>query len=152
MRRWPRSTRAAILRVPNIGEGIVSIPLKSNSGKGLKTACTTGSATASSATARGRSTACLPSKTWLATDERRSTPMESNCFIRVDRRSSAAKAFGILGLILLAPLHAADADVSHTLQGIEDRYNHAQTLQVAFTESYVLQGRKREEKGELFLR
>jgi outer membrane lipoprotein carrier protein len=58
-----------------------------------------------------------------------------------------------MGLVLLGlPLHAADVDVSRTLQGVEDRYNHAQTLQVAFTESYALQGRKREEKGELFLR
>src|SRR6266852_9857315 len=52
----------------------------------------------------------------------------------------------------LGLLNAADVDVSRTLKGIEDRYNNAQTLQVAFTESYTLQGRKRTEKGELFLR
>jgi outer membrane lipoprotein carrier protein len=58
-------------------------------------------------------------------------------------------------LAWLAPLgllNAAEIDVSRTLKGIEDRYNSAQTLQVTFTESYTLQGRKRTEKGELFLR
>ena len=58
-------------------------------------------------------------------------------------------------LAWLAPLgllNAAEIDVSRTLKGIEDRYNKAQTLQVAFTESYTMQGRKRSEKGELFLR
>src|SRR5713101_9986765 len=49
-------------------------------------------------------------------------------------------------------LNAAEIDVLRTLKGIEDRYNSAQTLQVTFTESYTLQGRKRMEKGELFLR
>jgi len=53
---------------------------------------------------------------------------------------------------LLLPLHGADIDVSRTLKGIEDRYNHAETLQVAFAETYNLQGRKRTEKGDLFLR
>lgn len=42
-------------------------------------------------------------------------------------------------------------DVSKTLHGIEDRYNNIQTLQLAFTETYRLQGRARTEKGELFL-
>jgi outer membrane lipoprotein carrier protein len=55
-------------------------------------------------------------------------------------------------LALPGLLHAADIDVPHVLKGVEDRYNHAQTLQVAFTESYTLQGRKRTEKGDLFLR
>jgi outer membrane lipoprotein carrier protein len=39
-----------------------------------------------------------------------------------------------------------------TLKGVEDRYNRIQTLQVNFTESIAQQGRKRTEKGELFLR
>jgi len=55
-------------------------------------------------------------------------------------------------LALLAPARAADIDVPRFLKGIEDRYNHAQTLEVAFTESYTLKGRKRTEKGDLFLR
>jgi outer membrane lipoprotein carrier protein len=50
-------------------------------------------------------------------------------------------------------LHGADAvDVDRTLKGIEDRYNHAQTLQLGFTETYRQQGRARVEKGELYLR
>jgi outer membrane lipoprotein carrier protein len=57
-------------------------------------------------------------------------------------------------LILAAGIaHAADAvDVDRTLKGIEDRYNHAQTLQLAFVETYRQQGRVRVEKGELYLR
>ena len=35
---------------------------------------------------------------------------------------------------------------------MEDRYNHIQTLEVSFTESLTVQGRKRTEKGELYLR
>jgi outer membrane lipoprotein carrier protein len=49
-------------------------------------------------------------------------------------------------------LSAAPIDVSGTLQGIEDRYNHAQSLELSFTESYQARGRTRVEKGELFLR
>ena len=43
-------------------------------------------------------------------------------------------------------------DISKTLLAIEDRYNHTQTLQLTFTETYRAQGRARVEKGELFLR
>ena len=53
---------------------------------------------------------------------------------------------------LIAPARAADLDVSRILKGIEDRYNHAQALQLSFTESYQLRGRQHVEKGELFLR
>jgi outer membrane lipoprotein carrier protein len=45
----------------------------------------------------------------------------------------------------------AAIDISKTLHGIEDRYNNIQTLQLAFTETYRVQGRARTEKGELFL-
>jgi outer membrane lipoprotein carrier protein len=60
-------------------------------------------------------------------------------------------AFGVL----LAPwvLQSADApDVPQLLAGIENRYNHIQTLQVAFTESWTLNGRKRTGSGTLVLR
>ena len=50
------------------------------------------------------------------------------------------------------PLPAADVDVSRTLKGIEDRYNHAQTLSLSFVETSRIQGRQRTEKGDLFLR
>jgi outer membrane lipoprotein carrier protein len=49
-------------------------------------------------------------------------------------------------------LNAADLDVPKILKGVEDRYNRTQTLQVSFTESLTVQGRKRTEKGELYLR
>jgi outer membrane lipoprotein carrier protein len=43
-------------------------------------------------------------------------------------------------------------DVQRALKGVEDRYNGAPTLQLAFSESYKLHGRERVEKGDLFLR
>ena len=49
-------------------------------------------------------------------------------------------------------LSAAETDVSKILKGVEDRYNRTQTLQVSFAESLTSQGRKRTEKGELYLR
>ena len=62
-------------------------------------------------------------------------------------------AFAAISVTLgLLPLRGAGIDVPQTLKGIEDRYNRAQTLDVTFTESYLLRGRRRVEKGELFLR
>ncbi len=50
-------------------------------------------------------------------------------------------------------VRAADPiNIDRTLKAIEDRYNHTQTLQLGFTETYRAQGRARVEKGELFLR
>ena len=46
----------------------------------------------------------------------------------------------------------AETDLAHTLKGIEDRYNNAKSLQVDFTQNYLLQGRKRVTRGELFLK
>ncbi len=43
-------------------------------------------------------------------------------------------------------------DIAKLLAGIEDRYNHIQTLQVGFTENWTLNGRKRSGGGTLFLR
>lgn len=59
-----------------------------------------------------------------------------------------------LGVILvMLPALAADSDISHFIKGIENRYNHAQTLQVAFSESYRIPGHEaRTESGELYLR
>jgi outer membrane lipoprotein carrier protein len=52
------------------------------------------------------------------------------------------------GLVL-----AGDSGLSRTLQAVEDRYNHAKTLQVAFSEGYTAQNRNRKpETGTLFLR
>ena len=47
----------------------------------------------------------------------------------------------------------ADAGLMRTLKAVEDRYNRAQTLQIAFSEGYSAQGRTRKpESGTLFLR
>jgi outer membrane lipoprotein carrier protein len=47
----------------------------------------------------------------------------------------------------------ADTGLSRTLQAIEGRYNHAQTLQIAFSEGYTAQGKTwKPESGVLFLR
>jgi outer membrane lipoprotein carrier protein len=43
-------------------------------------------------------------------------------------------------------------DLSKILKGVEEHYNHTQTLQVSFAESFTMQGHKRTEKGELYLR
>jgi len=55
-------------------------------------------------------------------------------------------------VLALAPLWAADPDISKLLKGIEDRYNRARTLQVGFQETYIVQGRRRTESGALYLR
>jgi outer membrane lipoprotein carrier protein len=43
-------------------------------------------------------------------------------------------------------------DIPKILKGVEDHYNRTQSLEVAFTESWSQRGRKRTDKGELFLR
>src|SRR5579884_2740626 len=51
------------------------------------------------------------------------------------------------------PLLTADDNLSRVLKGIQDRYNSAKTLQVAFNETYTVQGRPRQtEAGTLTLR
>jgi outer membrane lipoprotein carrier protein len=50
-------------------------------------------------------------------------------------------------------LNGADPDLHTLLKGVEQRYNHAKTLEVQFTEAYSVQGRPRKsETGELTLR
>jgi outer membrane lipoprotein carrier protein len=46
----------------------------------------------------------------------------------------------------------AGIDIPKLLKGVEERYNHTQTLETAFTESVTVQGHKRTERGELYLR
>jgi|HubBroStandDraft_5_1064220.scaffolds.fasta_scaffold473999_1 outer membrane lipoprotein carrier protein len=49
-------------------------------------------------------------------------------------------------------LSAAEVDTDRTLKGIEDRYNHIQTLQVNFVQTYKFRGPTRApEKGTLYL-
>jgi outer membrane lipoprotein carrier protein len=50
-------------------------------------------------------------------------------------------------------LLADDASLKQTLKSVEDRYNHAQTLQIDFSEAYTAQGKARKpETGTLYLR
>ncbi len=50
-------------------------------------------------------------------------------------------------------LLADDGRLGATLKGVEDRYNHSQTLQLLFSEGYTAQGRaQRPEMGTLYLR
>jgi len=59
--------------------------------------------------------------------------------------------FGVAGTCLRSD--AADVSLNTLLQGVEQRYNRAKTLQVHFVESYTVQGRARKtESGELTLR
>ncbi len=52
-----------------------------------------------------------------------------------------------------ATAHGGSNDSAHDiLKGVEDHYNHAQTLEVSFTEKYSGHGRNMINKGELFLR
>ena len=47
----------------------------------------------------------------------------------------------------------ADTGLARTLRGVEDRYNRAQTLQIAFNEEYRAQGKTwKPESGTIFLR
>jgi outer membrane lipoprotein carrier protein len=62
---------------------------------------------------------------------------------------------GLVSCLLAAAAHGAAAepvDLERTLKGVEDRYNHIQTLQVKFTESYTSRGHTRNESGTLYLR
>jgi outer membrane lipoprotein carrier protein len=55
--------------------------------------------------------------------------------------------------LAVLPLTAANADLNALLKGIEQRYNHAKTLQVQYNETYTVQGRARKsETGTLTLR
>src|SRR5437763_14072938 len=55
--------------------------------------------------------------------------------------------------LIAAAAFPAETPLSRTLKAVEDRYNHAQTLQIAFSEGYTAQGKTRKpESGTLFLR
>ena len=58
-----------------------------------------------------------------------------------------------LAVWFVAAALSADTSLSHTLKAVEERYNHAQTLQIAFSEGYKAQGKNRKpETGTLYLR
>jgi outer membrane lipoprotein carrier protein len=55
--------------------------------------------------------------------------------------------------LAVLPLQAANVELKPLLKGIEQRYNHAQTLQVQYNETYTVEGRPRKsETGTLTLR
>jgi outer membrane lipoprotein carrier protein len=61
--------------------------------------------------------------------------------------------FAVYVSLIGIPLLAADPDLKTILKAVENRYNHARTLQVQFTETYSGQGRpKQNESGQLTLR
>jgi len=62
-------------------------------------------------------------------------------------------ALSALGIAFLpSALRSDTPDVPKLLTGIENRYNHIQTLQVAFTETWTLHARQRTASGTLILR
>src|SRR5271169_1591765 len=73
--------------------------------------------------------------------------------MRLSPGTLATSAF-ILAVVSFPPaLRSAEIpDVPKLLAGIENRYNHIQTLEVAFTETWTLNGRKRIGSGTLVLR
>lgn len=54
-------------------------------------------------------------------------------------------------IVCLPSAQGADS-LTRMLKGVEDRYNHTLSLEVSFAETYTNKGRKRVEKGELYLR
>jgi outer membrane lipoprotein carrier protein len=64
----------------------------------------------------------------------------------------AGAAMVVGGWIACLPSAQAADSLARMLKGVEERYNHTNTLQVAFAETYTMKGRKRTEKGELYLR
>ena len=63
------------------------------------------------------------------------------------------KRFCSLGCVLAVSAFAADVPVASLLKTVEQRYNHADTLQVLFRQSYTKAGRTRPaESGQLDLR
>jgi outer membrane lipoprotein carrier protein len=63
------------------------------------------------------------------------------------------KRIPLLLPLLIVSAVAAEPDLKTLLKNLENRYNHAKTLQVQFTETYTGQGRPRQyETGRLSLR
>jgi outer membrane lipoprotein carrier protein len=54
--------------------------------------------------------------------------------------------------IVSLPSLSGEDSIAGMLKGVQDRYNHTQTLELSFAETYTNKGRKQVEKGELYLR
>ena len=68
-------------------------------------------------------------------------------------RQRVVSLFRLIPCMLSVSAFAADIPLDALLQRVEDRYNHAKTLQVLFTEQYTPSGSiRRTESGQLTLR
>lgn len=68
-------------------------------------------------------------------------------------RHKCVSRIPLLLCVLGFPLGASESDLNSVLKGVENRYNHARTLQVRFSETYSGPGRPRQvESGQLTLR
>lgn len=76
----------------------------------------------------------------------------SRKYVRANVLARLAPLLPGLALAAAALFGASDNDMSKLLKSIDDHYNHAQTLEVGFKETYTSQGRSRTESGDLFLR
>lgn len=72
---------------------------------------------------------------------------------KVLERLTCMTRFPLWITVAILPLMASDTGLKPILKAVENRYNHARTLQVQFTETYRGQGRPRQdEAGQLTLR
>jgi len=69
------------------------------------------------------------------------------------RRQCYVTRFGVWVCLFAVSAAGGDTGLAKVLQGVEDRYNHAQTLDVRFQQTYAVPQRgPHVETGELFLR
>ena len=69
----------------------------------------------------------------------------------IGRQSNVIRTLALVSLAAVAWADTGDTDA--LLKGVEERYNHAKTLEVLFTETYSVQQRMRKpESGTLYLR
>jgi outer membrane lipoprotein carrier protein len=64
----------------------------------------------------------------------------------------AAVAMAVGVWIVSLPSAQGVDQITNMLKGVQERYNHTDSLQVSFAETYTNRGRKRVEKGELYMR
>jgi outer membrane lipoprotein carrier protein len=72
---------------------------------------------------------------------------------QLQRTARAALVLSVCLFACCSGVQAAGPALNSVIEGVEKRYNHAQTLSVDFTETYSIAGRdKRPESGNLLLR
>src|SRR5882762_926767 len=78
---------------------------------------------------------------------------EFSTFSRLGASIFIVNRVALLVSLAAGTAFCADPGLLRTLKAVEDRYNRAQTLQIAFSEGYSAQGKTRKpETGTLFLR